>query len=81
MAIQELHENNGFPITLLCEVAGIVRSSYYKWLHRKPTVEEKQNKELLQEIYAVHKEHNGIFGYRRMKLNVNRRLDRQYNHK
>src|SRR5699024_4520408 len=61
--------------------AGIVRSSYYKWLHRKPTVEEKQNKKLLHEIYAMHKVYDGIFGYRRMKLNVNRRLGRQYNHK
>nr|WP_245799123.1 IS3 family transposase [Virgibacillus siamensis] len=80
-AIKELHENEGFPIKLLCEVAGIVRSSYYKWLNRIPTAEEKQNKVLLTEIYAVHEEHNGIYGYRRMKMNINRRLGRKYNHK
>jgi len=76
-----LHENEGFPITLLCDVAGVVRSSYYKWLNRIPTAEEKQNELLLSEIYAVHEEVNGIYGYRRMKLNINRRLGRQYNHK
>jgi len=62
-------------------VAGVARSSYYKWLNRKSTTEEILNKEILTEIYAVHQEFNGIYGYRRMKLNVNRRLGRQYNHK
>jgi len=62
-------------------VAGVVRSSYYKWLKRKPTTEEKENKIILTEIYAVHEDYNGIYGYRRMKMNVNRRLGSQYNHK
>src|SRR5699024_9566387 len=28
-----------------------------------------------------HEEYKGIYGYRRMKLNINRRLSHQYNHK
>jgi len=51
-----------------------VRSSFYKWLDRKPTEEERINKIILTEIYAIHEEFNGIYGYRRMKINVNRRL-------
>lgn len=58
-----------------------MRSSFYKWLNRKPTEEEKQNEVLLNEICAVHEEYKGIYGYRRMKLNINRRLSHQYNHK
>ena len=62
-------------------MAGIVRSSFYKWLDRKPTEEEGINKKILAEIYAIHEEFNGIYGYRRMKININRRLGHQYNHK
>ncbi|MFD2630418.1 IS3 family transposase [Oceanobacillus kapialis] len=80
-AIKELHQKEGFSVKLLCKVAGIARSSYYKWVNRISTTEEKVNEEILTEIYAVDKEFNGIYGYRRMKINVNRRLSHQYNHK
>ncbi|MDQ0361883.1 hypothetical protein [Breznakia pachnodae] len=36
LAIKELHEDKGWSINWLCNVYGIARSSYYKWLNRKP---------------------------------------------
>ena len=32
---------------MLCDFAGIARSSYYKWLNRKETQRDKENKEKL----------------------------------
>ena len=46
LAIQELHDTKAYPITELCEIAGIQRSSYYKWLNRKESETIQFNKEL-----------------------------------
>jgi transposase InsO family protein len=80
-AIQELHQNEGFPIVMLCEIAGIVRSSYYKWKKRTPSKREQENEAIINEIMVLHDETKGIFGYRRMTLNLNRRFKRNVNHK
>lgn len=41
----------------------------------------KRNTRLLEEIIRLYSEVKGIYGYRRMTLNVNSRLKRNYNHK
>ncbi|MGF6950172.1 hypothetical protein QF028_002677 [Neobacillus sp. B4I6] len=53
-AIQELHEKEKFSIVLLCEIARIQRSSYYKWLNRTPPENEKRNEEILEEIKRLY---------------------------
>lgn len=80
MAIKELHQL-GYSICELCKCAQIARSSYYKWLNRHDTLRDKENCVLLEEIIKIYSEVNGIYGYRRIMLNVNRRLNSQYNHK
>lgn len=67
------------PVSLLCRIAGIGRSSYYKWLNRKPTEQEKLNGEILGELIRLHEKRDGIFGYRRMTMNVNRKFKRKFN--
>ncbi|MBC1803307.1 IS3 family transposase, partial [Listeria booriae] len=37
----------------LCEVAGIARSSYYKWLNRKASISELVNQELEKKIIEI----------------------------
>ncbi|MBS4195637.1 IS3 family transposase [Lederbergia citri] len=81
IAIQELHQEENFSITLLCTIAGIVRSAYYKWQKRTPSVRERQNEEIIKEMMVLHEEVKGIFGYRRMTLNLNRRFEESFNHK
>lgn len=81
MAIQEMHQKDGFSITMLCSIAGIVRSAYYKWLKRTPSLRERQNEAIMKEMIVLHEKVNGIFGYRRMTLNINRKLENDYNHK
>jgi len=66
---------------MLCEIIGITRSAYYKWLNRIPTNRELENQKLMEEMVKLYNEIDGIYGYRRLKINLNHRLDRAYNHK
>jgi putative transposase len=66
---------------LLCEIARIARSSYYKWLHHTPSENEKWNEEILEEIKGLYEKVDGIYGYRRMTMNLSRTLSKPINHK
>ncbi|WP_199874228.1 IS3 family transposase [Paraclostridium bifermentans] len=79
-AIDELNKE-GYSILALCEFAGIARSSYYKWLNKDETVRDKENTAIKNEIIKVYNEVNGIYGYRRMTMNINRVLKKTYNYK
>ncbi len=54
---------------------------YYKWLNRPESERDKENSKILDEIVQLYTEVEGIYGYRRMKLNINRILKKKYNHK
>lgn len=60
---------------------GIQRSSYYKWINRKESDNEKFNKELLSLIKDAYEERNGILGYRQMTIKLNRQHNLTVNHK
>ncbi len=66
---------------MLCEIAGITRAAYYKWLKRTPSARELQNEEIIQEMKAIHEKVEGIYGYRRMMMTINRKLGQKFNHK
>ena len=80
IAIREL-SSQGYPILILCNFAGIARSSYYKWLNRKETLTDKDNSIIVKEIVRIYDAVDGIYGYRRMTMNVNRSLNMKYNYK
>ncbi len=77
--IKELHEEKKYPIRTMCEILEIPHSSYYKWLKRKETEQEKIDYELCQIIQGYHDTFKGILGYRRMTLWINRLKHKQYN--
>ncbi|WLR54496.1 IS3 family transposase [Mesobacillus subterraneus] len=81
IAIKELHEEEGFSFVMLCEIAGLARSAYYKWLKRTPSKRECQNVMLVEEMKALHEEVKGIYGYRRITMTLNRRLNKSFNEK
>lgn len=62
-------------------MAGIQRSSYYKWLNRKESINEKFNRELIPLIKDAYEERNGILGYRQMTIKLNREHNLKVNHK
>ncbi|WP_084375098.1 IS3 family transposase [Neobacillus soli] len=80
-AIRELNEKGNYPIQLLCTISKTNRSSYYKWLNRKETDQERENRELLKKIKALYEKVDGIYGYRRITMNLNREMNKQYNAK
>ncbi len=50
------------------------RSSYSKWLHRDVSKQEQSDKVLIHFLRTLYQESGGIFGYRRMQLNLKRRF-------
>jgi len=77
LAIQELAAAEHFSIVLLCELAGVSRSAYYKWLQRQPTVQERENEKLIAFIRHIYTQVNGIYGYRRITMTINRKRKKE----
>jgi len=61
----------------LCELAGVSRSAYYKWLQRQPTVQERENEKLIAFIRHIYTQVNGIYGYRRITMTINRKRKKE----
>ena len=72
IAIRYLHDTEKYPVCKLCTVLNINRSSYYKWLKRKPSTNQVQNEGILSWIKELYEEQNGILGYRQMTITINR---------
>lgn len=72
-----MNEERRYPVASLCDILKLNRSSYYKWLHRDGSKQEAKAAELIEHICAS----NGIFGYRRMQLNLKRRFHLDCNKK
>jgi len=65
-------------VKLLCDYYEMNRSSYYKWLDRKNEV-NKEDEWIKETILNFHDLLNGILGYRRMTLFINRTYEVKYN--
>lgn len=74
LAIQSLNHTNGYPIATLCEILALNRSSYYKWLRRDASAQVAKDNELIDCICSIQQDVNGIYGYRRMQMNLKRRF-------
>ncbi|MEC3298320.1 IS3 family transposase [Bacillus thuringiensis] len=80
--IQELFEK-GYTITLLCDIAKVSRSGYYKWLKRQTFLSEKQLEDtaIKTKILECHKKLKGIYGYRRIQVWLKLTYNLHFNHK
>jgi putative transposase len=58
-----------YPITLLCKIAGVSRSGYYKWLHNNNvfTPRKAENEVLKEKILECYSKVKGTYGYRRVQ--------------
>ncbi|OYS70357.1 hypothetical protein CBF96_02765 [Limosilactobacillus reuteri] len=45
-----MSQEHDWPISVLCQISGITRDAYYKWLHRKPSNYKVEQSELLEAI-------------------------------
>ncbi len=57
------------------------RSSYYKWLNRKPSQRQLENEDLAEKIKELDTEYNHTLGSRRMMVFINRIYNTNFNHK
>ena len=80
-AIYAVHKENHFSVNLLCQVAKIHRSSYYKWLKRQVSSREQQNQQLINAMILLYEKVEGIYGYRQMTLNLRRQTGQFINKK
>ena len=49
----------------MCKLGEISRASYYKWLNRKETTNDKLNQQLADKLEQLHEKHPDM-GYRRL---------------
>lgn len=63
----------------MCKYANVSRSGYYKWLSGNRSKSDIENNEILREILFIHDKFKGIYGYRRMTMNINIRMNKVYN--
>lgn len=80
-AISELHGEKQYSITELCQLAGIARSAYYKWLKWTPSKNECENQKLAKEIKKKFDSKKGAIGYRQIRLQLNRKFGTTYSRK
>lgn len=66
---------------LLCQIAEISRSSYYKWLKRRISPHEQENQQLIKSMILLYKKFEGIYGYRQLTINLRRQTGQLINHK
>ncbi|WP_144569770.1 IS3 family transposase, partial [Bacillus pseudomycoides] len=80
--IHEMSEK-GFTVTVLCDIAGVTRSGYYKWIKRHSTPSEKQSEDvkIKKKILKCHKKLRGIYGYRRVQVWLKVTYNLHVNHK
>lgn len=81
ITVKELHEEHQYSISTLCDKINISRSSYYKWLNRKPSQRQLTNEDLAEKIKIMQEDHNGTLGSRRMMIFINRKYGTKFNHK
>ncbi|KLA29590.1 IS3 family transposase [Bacillus cereus] len=80
-----IHEmiNTGHTVTMLCEIAGVTRGGYYKWVKRYSAPSEKQleDAEIKKKIVTCYKKLKGIYGYRRIQVWLKITYNLHINHK
>jgi len=79
--IKELSER--YPILMLCSLAGVSRSGYYKWVARQQSLSSKlvEDEDLKTKILECHQEVNKIYGYPRVKVWLRQKYGIHVNHK
>jgi putative transposase len=69
--------SEALPVVLLCEIAKVSRAAYYKWLNHQPSTREVENEQLVESIRDLYAQVDGIYGYRRITLTINRQRQKE----
>ena len=81
ITIKELAEEHpDYPISHLCGLGHITRSSYYKWKDRPDNENDVLNKQIAEKVQQIHEEHPDM-GYRRIRDTLEHDYDINVNDK
>lgn len=61
-----------YTVSETARAAGISRQAYYKWLNRRLSLREQQEREVLEEIKRIEKRHQDSVGYDKMVRLLNK---------
>ena len=75
--------NGNCSTQLLCKIAQVSKSGYYKWLKRQESPTEKQlaDEEIKKKIMECYEKLKGIYGYRRVQTWLKKTYGLHMNHK
>jgi putative transposase len=63
MRYQFMYDHRGIHLVRrMCRVLGVSASGYYAWLNRPESNRARENRRLVVEIKAIHKENRGVYG-------------------
>ncbi|AYF85307.1 IS3 family transposase [Bacillus thuringiensis] len=73
----------GYTVTLLCAIAGVNRSGYYKWIkrHAVPSKRKLADTAFKKKILECHTKLRGIYEYRRIQVWLKATYNFHLNHK
>lgn len=77
--VDQLHQEQGWPVGQLCRAVGVSRAGYYKWKNRTTSQKQSNDKQLASLISEIYQSQHGIPGYRQMKLILERRYGTKCN--
>ena len=60
--IEELRQEQGFPVVPMCRALGVSKSGYYVWRNRKPSARKLEDERLKVAIKAAHERGRGTYG-------------------
>ena len=62
-----------FPVAWMCQVLGVSLSGYYGWLHRPESQRSREDRRLLLEIRAIHRQSRRTYGSPRLHRELRER--------
>lgn len=68
--VQSVRHATELSLQRLLDLMGVSSSSYYAWLKRKPSTRSQENTLLDHEVTKVYWQHKGLYGYRRMYVEL-----------
>jgi putative transposase len=60
--IEAQKATEGVPVSRACELLGVSRSGYHKWLTRPPSDRALSDAWLIEKITEIHKDNRGVYG-------------------
>jgi transposase InsO family protein len=60
-----------YPVSVLCDVLDVSRAGYYAWRSRPESARSAENRELLEDIQQIHRDHRGRYGSPRVHVELN----------